>query len=884
MGKIQKAINRAAVEIETIKGIPAHGAVQEILLALQFEDGFSHIHFPGNPYAKEKLIQTILQQGKIKSQPYLTKNDVPYLAKEISRYMQNPVESKNVIIDIANPSIKQNRKIIFSHKRALGDEIMFSAGIRDFKLLFPDIRINVIGHHPAIWDNNPYIDQTINQDDPNVEFYKVGYKAINSANNTSIHFSTMFLLDMIAVADLEFRLPLSLGEFCAAFGNGEVGDPCLGHPHKSTEAREPYISLVEKYKGFSNEFARMRGDLHLTEEEKNIHLVREIYGVEKYWLIAPGGKRDATTKIWDWRKFKDVVNHFKGKIQFVMIGKSDLLVEPIDGVIDLVDKFNDDLRGLFSLVYNAQGCVSGLSALMHLAAALPEKNMNGDVIRTKPCVTLCGGREPTGWTWYTHHQILHSNATMDCCATGGCWKARTIPMQKDPKHNKSLCSHTVKTQGRTIQQCMENITAQDVIRAIEKYFEGNLYTYLSTTTTPDIISTDIKSTPSKADPARFDKDLIKDIPLGKNIGREINLLGNLNTKGGGEQSLVMIAKLLKENGWKVNLFPWGSVHDDFKDIEKMPVSFSSDTEAWGDEMAEKMTPGLPLLFYANDCVWDFPKFAEEVVEKSSMLIVGINFMLGGFKKCDWLSRSGKLRAVIFQNTEKREEWQAQAIGYPDTELIVMYGAIDLDKFYEVCPSQRKDKEPMIVLKHCLDDNRKYVTEQSKNGGSKCHIWQHHFPKELDTKFYSRLLKDIKNVNFEFMKAPKELSEHFKNEKRMKFWDWNEIPVTEFLARGHVYLYRTSNHWRDNYPRVMAEALAAGLPVIGEPRDGPRDRIKHGDNGYLATHYDEYELHLRTLYRKEKFRHAMGMHAKDWARANLHPRRWVHEINRLTGVS
>lgn len=880
MEKIRKAVNRTVNDLSKVKGLAIHGAIQEILLALQFEDGFTHVHFPGNSYAKSAIIQAILKLGKV-TKHNLTKQDISQLAKEISNQLGNPIPSKNVVIDINESPIKIDRKIIFSHKRALGDEVMFSAGVRDFKMLFPDIRINVTGHHPAIWKNNPYIDPTLTKDEPDVEIYKVGYKAINSANNTSIHFSTMFLLDMIAVADLESRLPISLGEFCSTFGNGEVGDPCLGHPHKSTESREPYISLVEKYKGFSNEFSRMRGDLHLTEEEKKANIVRDIYGFDKYWVIAPGGKRDATTKIWDWRKFKEVVDHFKDRIQFVMIGKSDLLVEPIDGVIDLVDKFNDDLRGLFSLVYNAQGCVSGLSALMHLAAALPEKDTSGNTIRTKPCVTICGGREPTGWTWYTHHQMLHSNATMDCCATGGCWKARTIPLQKDPKHNKSLCSHTVKTQGRTVQQCMENITSQDMIRAIEKYFEGNLYTYLSTTTTSSIISTDIKAKSLKSY-NKDEKDFNQLIEF--DTGKEINLLGNLNTKGGGEQSLLMIAKILRENGWKVNLYPWGSVHENFKDEPVMPISFSNDNDTWGRQMADEMTPGLPLLFYANDCVWDFPKFAQEIVEKSSMLIVGINFMLGGFKKCDWLSKSGKLKAVIFQNTEKLEEWTSQTIGYPDTELIVMYGAIDLDKFYEVCPPQRKDKEPLIVLKHCLDDNRKYVTEQSKNGGTKKHVWQHHFTKELDTKFYSRLLKDIKNVQFEFMKAPKEVSEYFKDEKRIKFWDWNEIPVTDFLARGHVYLYRTSNHWRDNYPRVMAEALAAGLPVIGEPRDGPMDRIRHGDTGLYAIHYDEYMTHLKTFYRKEKFRHAMGMHAKDWARANLHPRRWIYEINRLTGVS
>jgi len=357
------------------------------------------------------------------------------------------------------------------------------------------------------------------------------------------------------------------------------------------------------------------------------------------------------------------------------------------------------------------------------------------------------------------------------------------------------------------------------------------------------------------------------------------LLGNLNTSGGGEQSLMMIAQLLQKSGWKVNMYPWGSVNKNYinQGIDIKEVNFSDDD---GVSMSQTMVPDIPLLFYANDCVWSFPKHGQKVVEKSSQLIVGINFMLGDFKKWDWLSRSGKLSAVIFQNTEKKDEWINQAIGYEDTELIVMYGAIDLNKFYEVAPQQREDKEEMVVLKHCKPDKRKYVTEESKDKGSKIHIWQKHFGKELDTKFYKRLLKDIKNVRFEFMEAHKELVEAFKNEPRMVFHKWDSMDVGEFLSRGHVYLYRTSNDWRDNYPRVMAEALAAGLPVIGEPRDGPLDRIQHGDTGLYAIHYDDYLLHLKTLYRKEKFRHQMGMNAKEWSRKNLNPNKWVDVIERL----
>ena len=38
---------------------------------------------------------------------------------------------------------EKRRTIIFSHRRAVGDALMFTCGVRDFKLLFPDIDIIV---------------------------------------------------------------------------------------------------------------------------------------------------------------------------------------------------------------------------------------------------------------------------------------------------------------------------------------------------------------------------------------------------------------------------------------------------------------------------------------------------------------------------------------------------------------------------------------------------------------------------------------------------------------------------------------------------------------------------------------------------------------------
>lgn len=763
-----------------------------------------------------------------------------------------------------------NRAIIFSHKRALGDSVMFSSGVRDFKLLFPDIRINVDSNMPELWENNPYIDKTLKKGDAGVEYYKVGYPMVGNANNSAMHFTTMFLFDMIAAADLHKKLPIDLGEFCAAFANGTVGDPSMGDIEKNKEAKEPFISLRTKYKEFCKNFTRQRGDLHLSEKEKSYNLIQDIYGLDKYWLIAPGGKRDCTAKIWDWRKFQDVIDHFEGKIKFVVMGRSDLLVEKLQNVIDLTDKFNKDIRGVISLVYHADGCVSGPSALLHLAAAMPPRFDK----ERKPCVAIFGGREPTTWSWYCNYQILHTNGAFHCCDNGGCWKARTIPLPKDPEHNENLCDHTVMIDGRTIQACMYSITSQDVIRAIEKYYDGDLYTYLKDSVKEEEKEEDGIIEFGSSKPVEV-KDVVIDTIQTKHNGKTINLLGNLNSSGGGEQSLCKIAKMLMHAGWTVNLYPWSTVHNNYKNLglNIMDVSFK-------EGMLDKMEKGLPLLFYANDCTHDFAKTAQPLVEKCSSLIIGINFCNSPLPKTDWLAKSSKLKAIIFQNEEKKQDFEYRSIGFNRVKLIVLYGAIELDSFLEVCINKRKDDEQLVILKSAVSDYRKYITKESVGSGEKIHIWQKCLSKELDTKFYGRLLKDTQNTRFEFMEAHEELVNEFKNEPRMVFHKWDSMPVTEFLSRGHIYLYRVSDLWQDNLPRGMVEAMAAGLPILGEARDGPFDRIKHGDNGIFCLDYDGYLYAIKLLQRKEDYRHKMGMFGKDWARQHYNPNKWVELIEEL----
>jgi len=798
------------------------------------------------------------------------------------------VKAATVVKDI-DKSVKDSqtsggsRKIVFKHSRAIGDALMFSSGVRDFKLLFPDIKINVDSNFPALWENNPYIDKSIKKDDPGVEFYKVGYPIINNCNNSYMHFTAGFLYNMVATVDAHGRLPMSIGEFASVFSGGEVGDYDLGKADSDVEGPELLAALQKKYgtrrhvgglthlpehlqnvfgkkDKFCTVFGRQRADLHLTKEEKSYSLIKDLHGDHvKYWVVAPGGKSDCTCKIWDWRKFQDVIDYFDGMIKFVIIGRSDHIVEKLKGVIDLTDKFNGDVRGLVTLVYHAEGCVSGVSFLMHLAAGVPPKFK----MERKPCVAIYGGREPTAFTAYCNHQILHTNGSFECCDNGGCWHSRVIPLPTNPKRNTRFCKQPIEVEGRTVQACMNAITAQDVIRGIEKYYDGNIYKYMNPATSRKKAVTLSKKKKSKS-------------VTKSTAEKEINVLASLSSKGGGEQSACKIVELLRAADWKVNFHPWAQVHENYnkKGLDINKYSFKN-------EMSEHMVEGVPLLFYANDQIGAFCRDAGPVIEKSSAVIVGINYINSDLPKCRWLDKTNKLKAVIFQNTEKKDEFERDRIGFEDTKQIVLFGAIDLVKYLEVCPKKRESKEePFVVLKHCVADGRKYVTEGSVKGGDRIHLWQKKFDKELDTKFYSRMLNDVKNVRFEFMEAHKELVEAFKDEPRMVFHKWNSMDVGEFLSRGHIYLYRSSNHWRDQYPRVVAEALAAGLPVLSEPRDGTKDRVVHGETGFYCCHYDEFLLNVRTLRRKTDLCYEMGNTAKRWAKKNLDPEKWVEVIEEV----
>src|SRR4051812_45883997 len=121
-------------------------------------------------------------------------------------------------------------------------------------------------------------------------------------------------------------------------------------------------------------------------------------------------------------------------------------------------------------MFFAHGVLSPVSLLMHLAAMETPPGF----VRHRPCVVVAGGREPPHWTAYPHHQFIHTVGALRCCDDGGCWKSRTRPIGDGDSKDRpeELCVDPVGD----LPRCMDMITAEEVIRRIEMYYQGGALT------------------------------------------------------------------------------------------------------------------------------------------------------------------------------------------------------------------------------------------------------------------------------------------------------------------------------------------------------------------------------------------------------------------------
>jgi ADP-heptose:LPS heptosyltransferase len=318
------------------------------------------------------------------------------------------------------------RKLILTTNFALGDIVLMTAAIRDLHQCYPGAFLtDVRTPCGALWNYNPYLCH-LDENDPEVETVALELPLIDWSNTVPYH------------------------------------------------VLEGFIDNLNQQLGLHIRCTQFKGDLHLTPAEKRggSPIERLTGRPVPYWLIFAGGRHEITIKWWDRNRYQEVVNHFRGRIQFVQAGSESDHHPKLEGTIDL--RGQTSLRELFRLIYHCEGVLCGVTGPMHLAAAVETKTRAAGL---RPCVVIAGGREPVQWESYPGHQVLHTIGALPCCAQGGCWKTRTVPLGDGSPKDKpgELCVNVQEG----LPACMRLITPEEVIRRIETYFTGSRLRYLA---------------------------------------------------------------------------------------------------------------------------------------------------------------------------------------------------------------------------------------------------------------------------------------------------------------------------------------------------------------------------------------------------------------------
>lgn len=317
-------------------------------------------------------------------------------------------------------------KLILKSFLSPGDIVILTAAVRDLHAAYPgrfvtDVRTSA----DALWENNPYL-TSLDEGDPDVTVLDMEYPLVHRSNTAPYHFIhgyAQFLEDAIRrwIPDARIRV------------------------------------------------TQFKGDIHVSDLEKSwMSQVEELGVTDPFWIIVAGGKHDFTAKWWNPDWYQEVVDHFQGRIQFVQCGEADHWHPPLDRVINFVGQ--TDLRQFVRLMYHADGVVCPVTFAMHLAAAVETKPGK---LQNRPAVVIAGGREPSQWEAYPHHQYLHTNGALPCCDNGGCWRSRVVPLGDGDLKDEDLCLLPVEIASeRFLPKCLELIRPEDVIQAAERVLAG----------------------------------------------------------------------------------------------------------------------------------------------------------------------------------------------------------------------------------------------------------------------------------------------------------------------------------------------------------------------------------------------------------------------------
>lgn len=362
-------------------------------------------------------------------------------------------------------------------------------------------------------------------------------------------------------------------------------------------------------------------------------------------------------------------------------------------------------------------------------------------------------------------------------------------------------------------KCMDMIQVEDVKRAIDSYYEGGRLKR----------PTSLKT--------------IKKKPIFK-------LLCNAHIYGGAERSCIEIAKMMYEAGYEVHLTARTHLHPKIAE----QLLFCKYTNIVTE-------PCDILMLYASDMVFDFDKKEFDVMNhlQAKRKIMAITYKIGKSAMIGWpdswdkyIFLSSNMEAEFCNNCEAVIPGGVSAYPTQINYTKVLAPPVDLEPFYKFNPCYDM---PLNIMRHSSQGDNKY----DENIGE--------IIKAMDNDL----------ISFYFMPGPSFLKA---NGKTIIHYPKDYMTIGNFLNKGNLFWYLLPKHYTDQGPRVIMEAMAAGLPCIAENRDGAKNRITDA-SGWLVREHEECIDIINNL--TPQILEQKGEAARERAKNEFTKEKWLKEI-------
>lgn len=803
------------------------------------------------------------------------------------------------------------KSVQFLSRMALGDALMMTCGIRDFKRAYPEVEVRATSIAPRIWDNIPYINQELDAE----KKINIGTGWLtNKSNSLNLHMANAYRLSIQNATGLRF------------------------------------------------EQGPIRPDIWLSEEEYDASPLIE----GPYWVIIAGGEPGWPLKCYPIERWQEVVNMLP-QIKFVQLGAEEhthlhgRLENQKGNLIDMVGKTQDPqtgLRDVFKIFLHAQGSVGLVSFHMHLSAAFQN-----------PCVVVAAAREPAWFTQYMGHQYIQTGGCLPCAKTRACWHCSTnkclnlvegklpkcvdmifpdeivrgikryyeggrLVMGKKIKNSEFKNVNREKAAPKSAVRFSGATISPEGYRALERFCQshpsdrileygpgvstqvfkqfGEVHSIEDEPTKYNIgLDTIVKKPDGAYDFAFIDgpkgawnKDKTiysREASIAEAMEHtEVIIVHNAHRAGEkhatdkllkgwqavdlkvdrgmvayfekGEPFITLAPKIKTSKG-KVKLL---TSCRGFGGSEKSTImlmrmfqekGYKVELIPWGGDIkictpyrsaipkGVEITKGLAgpcdlLLYYATDTVY-FPETKEawlsDLMHKSK---AEKKVMVLNYK----LGPMGNLEwskgwdYYMFLCSQKRGELIDRL---PDANTVVLPPPTDLTEFYEIKRRYHLYKYPRLIRHNAQGDAK--------------------WPKDVN-----KFVENVWHINpkTEWICMP--AASWLVDDPRIHKFKVNEMLVPEFLKQGNVFIYNLPEKYEDQGPRVIMEAMATGLPVIADNRYGAADRV-NDETGWLCDSQEDYFQAIKDISELPSLIGTKGKAARKFAKDNFDPYRWVEAI-------